>query len=451
MAMPGIITGGDGRPNVAGIFRRTGTDTEARSNQGVFGRNPGATPKYATNRGGVDAEYRESMARLFVDIPAGDIEAFLSTVSTETRPLARVLTTASDASGGGTGFIDFLLTSTQEDFQEKAQIVDTLTDNYVAFYSGQVPPLFRYQGTLLNTYQDDQRVWMLRLYREILRGSRLASRNLIARLRYDSFIVSGYLENLQLGLSGDTDHVASSFNFSMRVKQLNIFTPALGAPTVAQTAATTASIINGNNTQRDASARTGTVTSDTPMTPNESPGATVPQLTQAERENTRALLREQGLSDAEIDEALALADETSRISAGGGATHEVDPRETQIMSTVEGRDRVSNHVRGVASRRAPLMSTPDQLQSVQPETNPENATNDGSGGETNIFGPGAFTMDQSSTTLDVLTAQSGTLSNQQFNALVLQQTQARQAGDASVPAFPLRTRDQGRNRGRASR
>ena len=324
MATPGIITGGDGAKNVAGLFRRTTTTSEPVSGYGVFGRNPGATPKWAINRGGRDAEKRESMARLFVEIPANAMEAFLATVSAETRPLARVLAIAGDGSNtGGTGFLDFLLTRTQENFQEKAQIVDTLTDNYVAFYSGLAPPAFQYTGTLLNTYQDDQRVWMLRLYREILRGSRLAGRNLIARLRYDSFIVSGYLEALTLGLSGQTDHVASTFNFSLRVKRLNIFTPALGAPTVAQTAATTNTILQGEAEQRDAAARAGAVTPETPINANASPGAT---------------------------------------------TETQDPRETEVEQSAEGQQRVSEQV----------------ADSTDP--NPDNSSADGADGQTNTMG-----------------------------------------------------------------
>jgi len=425
MAVPGIITGGDGAANVAGLFRDTATNSQAIPNQGVFGRNPGSTPKYASNRSrGVDAEYRESMARLFVEIPANSMEAFLATVSAETRPLARVLAVASDSSGtGGTGFLDFLLTSAQEGFQEKAQIVDTLTDNYVAFYSGQAPPAFQYGGTLLNTYQDDQRVWMLRLYREILRGTRLANRNLIARLRYDSFIVSGYLESLQLSLSGNTDNTASNFTFTMRVKRLNIFTTALGAPTIAQTAATTNSLLNGQAEQRDAAARIGSVTPDTPPTSLLRPGATGTSLTEARREEIRETLRNQGLSDDQIEELLAQAEAEAALTSGE------DDRETQVQAGAQGRQRISDHVTG---------TNPD-------DSNPDNVTNDGSAGQTNLTGIGLGTGVPQG--LSQAISSEGTLAIKSYAEQLIAQSERTQAGDASQVTSVLRCRDSQRRRG----
>lgn len=244
MPSPGIITGSSLRrtdtvTDTDGIklFKDTsGTEIVPASGLGVFGAHPGATPKYAFNTVSKtrDAEYRETMARLYIELPNEKARArFLETVSKNSQQLASVLTSAKGTGGsGGTGFIDFLLTGAQETFQEKTQIVDTLTDNYVAFYSGREPPAFSYTGVLLNTYQDDQRVWFWRLYQEILRGSRLATRNLILHLRYDSFIVSGYMETLQMGISGDSDLSSSQFAFTIRVKRMSVFTQALGAPTL---------------------------------------------------------------------------------------------------------------------------------------------------------------------------------------------------------------------------
>ena len=184
MVAPGILTGGKN------LFKRNPSEANAESRQGVFGVHPGATPKYALNRGPRDAEYSDTVARIYVELPATlKKQDFLLSLPPESRTLGQLLTLGG-ASGGtaGTGFIDFILQTAQENFQEKTQIVNTLTDNYVAFYAGQEAPLFNYAGTVLNTYQDDQRVWLLKLYRDILRGTRLAQRGLIASLRYDSFI-----------------------------------------------------------------------------------------------------------------------------------------------------------------------------------------------------------------------------------------------------------------------
>jgi len=435
MTTPGIITGSDRNA----IFRQTTASSEPRSNQGVFGRNPGSTAKWANNRTrGIDAENREGMARLFVEIPANNMEHFLSTVSAETRPLARVLAVASDATTtGGTGFIDFLLTQTQENFQEKAQIVDTLTDNYVAFYSGQAPPVFNYSGTLLNTYQDDQRVWMLRLYREILRGTRLANRNLIARLRYDSFIVSGYLETLQLGIRGATEHTASDFSFSLRVKRLNIFTVGLGAPTIVQTAATTNSILTGEAEQRDAAARIGTLTTEAPASPSSQPGATASGLTDVQRATARLVLMRSGLMGPQADAALAAADALA-------ASAEADERALASLPRSEGRERVSEHVEG----------------SDINESNPDNATEDGTGGGTNVFQPGIFSPEsQAALEQGVVPAPPpapvvpfvfDTLTDQSYQNQVRLRQRLTSGGDADTPVYPLRTRETQRRRGGSS-
>ena len=276
MSVPGII-----KSTAQGLFARAlafTTDFEIghspSSNNGVFSKTPGATPKYAINRGRRDAEKRDTLARLFINMPASRIQAFRATLTPRTQPLADVLLSgAAYGGGGGNGFIDFLLTQANENMQEKTQIVDTLTDNYVAFYSGQEPPVFDYSGVLLNTYQDDQRVWMLQLYREILRGSRLAGNNLIVNLRYDSFIVSGYMEALQLGLRGD-DVDSSSFRFSLRVKRMSVFTPALGLPAVVEGAPSDKTIVQGRSpdTQRNTQ-RATSLTSGKPATPSASPAA----------------------------------------------------------------------------------------------------------------------------------------------------------------------------------
>lgn len=265
MPRPGILIGGN-----TTLLR---SNPVPESSTGVFANHPGSTPKYALSAGIRDAEYRDTMARLFVEIPHGQMEDFLAQVPEETRDLAKVLAdTKSSGGSSGTGFIDFLLTAAQESFREKAQIVDTLTDNYVAFYAGQEPPVFSYGGTLLNTYQDDQRVWMLRLYRDILRGTRLANRNLIVRLRYDSFIVGGYLESLDLSLTGEmVNH--SNFRFNLRVKELEIVTPALSRPTVVATDVSNFALSDPQDPDIGDRNRAATLTTEDPPTALTGPAA----------------------------------------------------------------------------------------------------------------------------------------------------------------------------------
>jgi hypothetical protein len=223
MAGPGVVPGGSDIKDFAAY-------PDGNASCGVFSNFPGATPKYALNKGPRDAEYRETMARLFVQVPETERKDFVSSCPPETRPLAEVLCGGGPSAASATGFIDFLLTSVQESFQEKVQVVESLSDNFIIYTFGQKAPTFSYGGTLLNTYQDDQRVWMMRLYQDILRGTQLARRRKLARLRYDSVIVSGVFIMHTQSLQGDWRDYAQ-FQFSFIPTQYVIFTPALGKPT----------------------------------------------------------------------------------------------------------------------------------------------------------------------------------------------------------------------------
>jgi len=369
MATPGILTGG-AKGQIFRTFGATETVPAPATRLGVFGVNPGSTAKYAINRGPRDAEYSESMARMFIELPNNKaIADFKKTVSAAARPLADVLVSGTGTGGGGgTGFVDFLLTNANENFQEKAQIADTLTDNYVAFYSGQEPPLFQYSGVLLNTYQDDQRVWMLRLYREILRGTKLASRNLIMKLRYDSFIVSGYMETLSLGLMGETEHTASQFSFTMRVKRMTVITPALGSPTILETAAVSESAIKQSDDSLASTLiqRTGVTTSESPPTATVGPAASSDRIkANAARELlNRRTLRQLGLTDTQIEASYQAANAASE-------TAEIDSRELSDTAVKAGTDRVAEQTQGTGTTA----------------TNPQSSTNDGAAGTTNVMGP----------------------------------------------------------------
>lgn len=189
--------------------------------RGIFAAVPGATPKYATNVGEQETDFRETMARMFLQVT--DYKAFVESFEgSATQPIATVLGgQASEKTGttGGAGYIDFLLQSVQHNFQEKAQVVETLADDHVAYFFGQSAPTFSYGGTLINTKQDDQAMNMLRLYRDLGRGSMLASRNTLISIRYDGLIVSGAMMNLSLGLNAETES-AVPFSFNLLVKQV---------------------------------------------------------------------------------------------------------------------------------------------------------------------------------------------------------------------------------------
>ena len=377
MPLPGIITGGP-QGNIFARYSKSASAPENPKVRGVFASTPGSTAKYAVNRGARDAEYSESMARLFVEIPQGKELEFLNSVSPEARPLAKILMSGKGYGGsGGTGFVDFLLTSTAETFQEKAQIVDTLTDNYAAFYSGEEPPLFQYQGTLLNTYQDDQRVWMLTLYREILRGTRLAARNLLVHLRYDSFIVSGYMESLSLGLNGETEHTASQFAFTLRVKRMRVITPALGGLKQVSTPVE-GSLVEDNTAATSAKPpRNGSTTTETPPTAVAAPAASQAEL---EDRNQTAVAVErliaQGKTLAQARAAVAAAKAQSTPA-------EIDVREKDAIAADGGVSKVT------AAGAVGTASSP---------------TNDGNAGATNVKGTAPTKSQQAFASLDAAVA-----------------------------------------------
>lgn len=244
MGAPDVIPGGAIlNPTVAGV--QTSTDVTLATHgdpvyghsRGVFGRHPGCTLKTALNIGLRDAEHRESMARLFIQMPQQERQMFVNSCPPETRALAKVLCGVGEGASGGTGFVDFILQNASETFREKYQVVESLSDNFIVYVFGQQAVPFEYSGMLINSYQDDQRVWMTRLYQDILRGTQLARRRKLVRLRYDSVIVSGIFLGLHETVQGDLEN-GVPFSFTMQPTQYVIFTPAIGVPTKLQTAFT---------------------------------------------------------------------------------------------------------------------------------------------------------------------------------------------------------------------
>lgn len=199
----------------------TADEAPIRRQQGMFALNPLATPKYARNKGLRDAEFRDTLARIYVSLADSDDttkRAYLSSLpgDAQVQALAQVL--LGSGSQGGSGFVDFILTQAQESFQEALQVDKVLGDTYVAFYFGQQPPVFQYSGYLLNSMQDDQRSGFALAYQNLLRGTALASRGALARLRYDSVIVSGTM-NAHGQVLVSENEMAVAFNFTFLVKE----------------------------------------------------------------------------------------------------------------------------------------------------------------------------------------------------------------------------------------
>lgn len=190
-----------------------------RGQQGVFALHPLATPKYALNNGLRDGEFRDTLARIYIslaDAAPATQAAYLDSLPTNVKELGKVLVGSNTQ--GGTGFIDFFLTSVQESFQEIVQVDKVLADDYVAFFYGQQPPMFQYSGVLLNSMQDDQRSGFARAYATMLRGTQLARRGALARLRYDSVIVSGTMTATSQMIAAENE-LAVQFSFTFLVKE----------------------------------------------------------------------------------------------------------------------------------------------------------------------------------------------------------------------------------------
>lgn len=203
-----------------------GKDTSAL---GVFSSFPTSTKKWSRLRPR-EGDDVNTMARMFIRVPPGDYDAFLASLDDPvTREIATHLT-GDDAGKGGVGYLDFLLRNATQQFNEKVQVCETLADNYVAFFFGSQAPMFTYSGALYNTYEDDWTMRMLRIFRDLGRGTQLARNNQTLYLRYDSVVVQGAMVNFRYSLTAGRE-MAAKFDFSLLVKSVNIVYGGVSKPT----------------------------------------------------------------------------------------------------------------------------------------------------------------------------------------------------------------------------
>lgn len=203
----------------------------------------GATPKYAKNSGARGDLFRDTMARMYVRIDATEMDLFLASVGDDhtrenlTRRLvgdptppqnrppavgrAPNVTAQRTTRADTNGYLDFFIQSVQMNMQEKIQVSETLSDNYVAYAFGQAPPVWVFSGALLNTVQDDQASNMYRLYTEILRATQLARRQKSLSISFDSYVVNGVMMNLNMGITAGNE-LMIPFSFQLLVKRVFI-------------------------------------------------------------------------------------------------------------------------------------------------------------------------------------------------------------------------------------
>lgn len=195
--------------------------------RGVFAEVPSFTPKWAgRGTGNTEPDFRQSMARMFIQLNGNEINRFITSVRAhandhgESATLASVLA-GEGTSDRGTGYIDFILQNVQMPFQEKAQVVETLADNFVIYYFGAAAVPWTFAGVCINTIEDDQGINMLRMYRDMLRGTQLARRRKLLRIRFNGMIVAGSVMGLNLNLEAETE-VSMPFSFQLMPKQLTL-------------------------------------------------------------------------------------------------------------------------------------------------------------------------------------------------------------------------------------
>lgn len=200
----------------------TGLDDSRSQRKGVFARYPAITPKYHTGNNDASLNY---MARLFIPFSDSNARnAFVTSFNGSARELAEALATTGEKPANspyGMGYIDFLLQRAVENYEEKLQTADVLSDNYVSYFFGQNPPVFQYQGALLNSQQDNWRAAFTTMYHEIIRGTKLARKRLVVVLTYDDVFVTGVLTNMSQTLTAEFE-LAVSFAFQMLVKRYDI-------------------------------------------------------------------------------------------------------------------------------------------------------------------------------------------------------------------------------------
>lgn len=201
--------------------------TLVRPARGVFAEVPSVTPKW-TGRGigGREPDFRETMARMFIQLNANEVSRFIASVDQrandngESAALASVLAGAG-TEDRGTGYIDFLLQNVQMPHQEKSQVTETLADNFVIYYFGAAAVPWTFAGTCFNTHEDDQGVNMLRMYRDMLRGTQLARRRKLLRIRFNNMIVAGSVMGLNLELGADVETIMP-FSFQIMPKSVTL-------------------------------------------------------------------------------------------------------------------------------------------------------------------------------------------------------------------------------------
>lgn len=193
-------------------------DSDPPRGRGVYASHPASTPRFHT---GNDISSIENQARFFLQFPDRQTFArYRANIPERARKLVEVL--SPESAVGGTGYFDFILDSVSEQFQEKFQVSEVLSDGHVAYFFGQKAPMWTLSGTLLNTRQDPWYDAFHILYQDVLRGSQLAKHRLPLRLRYDNREILGSLVGFNANFGAENEQ-AVQFQTQFLVSKVYVY------------------------------------------------------------------------------------------------------------------------------------------------------------------------------------------------------------------------------------
>jgi hypothetical protein len=212
--------------------------TVTSNEQGVYAEFPASQLKYNNSNG--DASIA-SQARLFINVQGDPSQLypqlFGAIKSPDAQPMLLALMGTDNGLGsatGGTGYVDFLLSEVEERRDERYQISEVLSDDFVTYVFGQHAPIWSFSGWLFNTKQDDWAAAFDILYDNVLRASKMADIQQTLRLRYDNKVVTGTMINVGKSMRAEMQ-MAYNFSFQMIVTQVDVTLQPTWQPTQLNT------------------------------------------------------------------------------------------------------------------------------------------------------------------------------------------------------------------------
>lgn len=204
-----------------------GGGSTAKFGKGVFSKDTGLyerfrfTPKHNDPfQEKMGAGHR--MARIF--LPSGMKSVVESVVASNGGNVSQSGGDPLSSLTSDDGYFDFMVTSVDESFDDRYQVMETLGDNYALFGLGKKPSVFNFSGVLLNTVENDWRVAFIYMYQQYISISQLAKfrdgnfRNFMT-IRYDSMFAQGALLGLRTSIRAENEMV-TPFSFTMLVTRL---------------------------------------------------------------------------------------------------------------------------------------------------------------------------------------------------------------------------------------